>query len=93
MLLDIKKNNVIKSHIKIFKTFKELKKILPYGYIKTNLSKGQKFSFKNPTLLVGLEKEKNEKNYPTKITKNLLLKKIYIFFLMKIKISKKLYQN
>ena len=57
-----------------------MKKLLPYGYIKTNLSKGQKYSFKNPPLLVGLKKEKNEKNYPTKTTKNLIHKKnIYIF--------------
>ena len=80
MLLDNKKNNVIKSHIKIFKTYKELKKLLPYSYIKTRVSKGHKFSFKNSPILMDLEKEKKEKKIRTKITKNLVHNKIiYIF--------------
>ena len=80
MLLDNKKNKAIKSHLDIFKTYKELKNILPFGYIKTRVSPGQKYSFKKQSILINLEKEKNKEISPTKITKNLFHNKnIYIF--------------
>ena len=77
---DITKNKAIKSHLGIFKTFKELQNILPFGYIKTRVSPAQKYSFKKQSILINLEKEKNKEISPTKITKNLLYNKnIYIF--------------
>ena len=80
MLLDNKKNKAIKSHLKIYKTYKELKNILPFGYIKTRICPGQKYSFKKQSILINLEKEKNKEISPKKITKNLLTNKnIYIF--------------
>ena len=77
---DNKKTKAIKSHLGIYKTYKELKNILPFGYIKTRVSPAQKYSFKKQSILINLEKEKNKEISPTKITKNLLYNKnIYIF--------------
>ena len=79
-MLENKKNKVINSHLKIFKTYKELNNILPFGYIKTRISPGHKYSIKKQSILINLEKEKNKEISPTKITKNLLYNKnIYIF--------------
>ena len=80
MLLENKKNKAIKSHLNIYKTYKELKNILPFNYIKTRISPGQKYSFNSQSILINLEKEKDKEISPTKITKNLLSNKnIYIF--------------
>ena len=80
MLLENKKNKAIKSHLNIFNTYKELKNILPFNYIKTRISPGQKYSFNRQSILINLEKEKNKEISPTKITKNLLSNQnIYIF--------------
>ena len=80
MLLENKKNKAIKSHLNIYKTYKELKNILPFNYIKTRICPGQKYSFNRQSILINLEKEKNKEISPTKITKNLLSNKnIYIF--------------
>lgn len=79
-MLDKNKNKAFHSHLKLIKTYKELKKILPFGFIKESLSRGQKYSFKKHPLLINFEKEKNNENSPTKITKNLFYKKnIYIY--------------
>ena len=80
MIIENKKNKAFKSHLKLFKIYKELKSILPFGYIKTRVSPSQKYSFKKQHILLNLEKEKNKEKSPTKITKNLLYNKnIYIF--------------
>ena len=80
MLMNNKTDESINSHLKVFRTYKELENLLPYGYIKTRISKGQKYSFKNKPLLINLEKEKNKHLNPIKLTKNLLYNKnIYIF--------------
>ena len=77
---DNTKIKAIKSHLGIFKTYKELQNILPFGYIKTRISPAQKYSFKKQSILINLEKEKIKEISPTKITKNLLYNKnIYIF--------------
>lgn len=79
-MLEIKKIKAIKSHLNIYKTYKELNNILPFGYIKTKVSPSQKYFFKKQPILINLEKEKNNIISPTKITKNLLYNKnIYIF--------------
>ena len=75
MMLYRNKNITFNSHLKIFKTYKELNKILPFSYIQTRVSPNQKYTFKNQPLKK-LEKEKR----PIKITKNILYNKnIYIF--------------
>ena len=80
MNIDIKKNKSIKSHLKLFKLYKDLNYILPFGYLKTRVSPGLKYSFKKQSILINLEKEKNKDISPTKLTKNLLHNKnIYIF--------------
>ena len=74
MMLNRNKNTIFITHLKIFKTYKELKKILPLGFIQTRVSPNHKYSFKSHPL-IKLEKEKR----PTKITENLLSNKnIYI---------------
>ncbi len=79
-MLDIKKSKVINSHLKIYNTYKELNNILPFGFLKTRISPGHKYSFKKYPILINLEKEKEKEISPTKITKNLLYNKnIYIF--------------
>ena len=74
MMLNRNKNTTFITHLKIFKTYKELKKILPLGFIQTRVSPNHKYSFKNhPLIKLGKEKR------PTKITENLLSNKnIYI---------------
>ena len=79
-MLDIKKTKVINNHHKLFNTYKELNNLLPFGYIKTRISPGQKYSFQRHPIIINLEKEKDKEISPTKITKNLLYNKnIYIF--------------
>ena len=81
MLLDNKREKTINNHKKVFKLYKELKKILPIGYLKTRVSKGQKYSIQKQSILTKIEKEKlKEFITPTKITKNLFYNKnIYLF--------------
>ena len=57
MMLNRNKKTTFITHLKIFKTYKELKKILPLGFIQTRVSPNHKYSFKNH-LLIKLEKEK-----------------------------------
>ena len=81
MLLDNKREKTINNHKKVFKLYKELKDILPIGYLKTRVSKGQRYSIQNQSILTKIEKEKlKELIAPTKITKNLFYNKnIYLF--------------
>ena len=59
---------------------KELKNLLPFGYIKTKVSEAQKYSFSEQPILINIEKEKDKVETPTKITKDLFHNKnIYIF--------------
>ena len=95
MLLDNKREKTIDNHKNIFKLYKELKTILPIGYIKTRVSQGQRYSIQKQSILNKLEKEKNKEIIsPSKITQNLFYNKnIYLFpdenekkhFLTKIK--------
>ena len=81
MLLDNKREKTINNHKKVFKLYKELKKALPIGYLKTRVSKGQKYSIQKQSILTKIEKEKlKELITPTKITKNLFYNKnIYLY--------------
>ena len=81
MLLDNKREKTINNHKNVFKLYKELKKALPIGYLKTRVSKGQKYSIQKQSILTKIEKEKlKELITPTKITKNLFYNKnIYLY--------------
>ena len=45
MLQNNRRNKTINSHLEVFRTYKELKNLLPFGYIKTKVSESQKYSF------------------------------------------------
>ena len=80
MLQNNRRNKTINSHLEVFRTYKELKNLLPFGYIKTKVSEAQKYSFSEQPILINIEKEKEKIETPTKITKNLFHNKnIYIF--------------
>lgn len=81
MILDNKREKIINNHKNVFRTYKELKKLLPIGYIKTRVSKGQRYSIQKQSILTKLEKDKNKQiNSPSKITKNLFSNKnIYLY--------------
>ena len=79
-MIDYRKDKLITSHSKIFKAYKELKKLLPYGYIKIRVSKGQKYYIKAQPTFFNLEKEKNKELSPSKNINNLLHNKnIYLY--------------
>lgn len=81
MLLDKKKEKIINNHKRLYNIYKELKKSLPIGYMKTRVSKGQKYFINSQSILTKLEKEKIKQLIsPAKITKNLFYNKnIYLF--------------
>ena len=80
MLQNNRRNKTINSHLEVFRTYKELKNLLPFGYIKTKVSESQKYSFAEQPILINIEKEKDKMETPTKITNNLFHNKnIYIF--------------
>ena len=79
-MIDNRKDKLLTSHSKIFKTFKELKKLLPYGFIKIRVSKGQKYYIKAQPSFFNLEREKNKESSPTKNINDLLHNKnIYLY--------------
>lgn len=81
MILDNKREKIINNHKNVYRTYKELKKLLPIGYIKTRVSKGQRYSIQKQSILTKLEKDKNKQiNSPSKITKDLFSNKnIYLY--------------
>ena len=82
MLQNNRRNKTINSHLEVFRTYKELKSLLPFGYIKTKVSESQKYSFAEQPIFINIEKEKEKDKMetPTKITNNLFHNKnIYIF--------------
>lgn len=81
MILDNKRERIVNNHKKIFSLYKELKKTLPIGYLKTRVSKGQRYPIKNQSILTKIEKEKiKELLSPSKITQNLFFNKNIYFF-------------
>lgn len=79
-MLDKKRNDVIKVHLKLSKTLKELKRVLPSGYIKTNIFSARVNPIKHQPTLINLKKTNNiNNNYNSKeITIN-QSKNIYMF--------------
>ena len=79
-MLDKKRNDVIKVHLKLSKTLKELKRVLPSGYIKTNIFSARVNPIKHQPTLINLKKTNNiYNNYNSKeITIN-QSKNIYMF--------------
>ena len=58
MIIENGQEKTIQSHENVLKTYKELKKILPIGYIKMRVSEGQKYSIQKNSVLNNLEKDK-----------------------------------
>ena len=70
------------AHKKLFKTYKELQSILPFGFIKTKICLKPKYEVPNPSILKQLEQEKDKQleHSPPIKTKNLLYNKnIYLY--------------
>ena len=64
-MLDIKRNNVIKTHLKLSQTFKELKTILPSGFIKTNIFSARVNPIRQQNILINVKNgEKNKDSEP-----------------------------
>ena len=81
-MTDIRKDKLLTSHSKIFRTYKDLIKLLPYGFIKIRVSKGQKYYIKAQPPFFNLEKEKNKETNPNKNKNNndfLHNKNIYLY--------------
>ena len=79
-MLDKKRNDVINSHLKLFKVYKELKTILPSGFIKTNIYSSIINSPKNQSKSMNSDKKEIDKVNNDKLTKELNTNKnIYTF--------------
>ena len=57
MLLDKKKEKIIDNHKRLYTIYKELKKSLPIGYMKTRVSKDQRYFIISQSILTKLEKK------------------------------------
>ena len=80
MLINEQKEKTINSHKHVFMTYKELKKILPYGIIKRSVPETQRFNLQMKPIIIQIEKEKNRDITPSKIFQNLLHNKnIHLF--------------
>ena len=81
MLLENKRKKILSIHKNIFQTYKDLKKILPSGYMKARITKEPKYSIKIQSILSSLEKEKNKDLIsPTKITQKLFYNQNIYFY-------------
>ena len=77
-----RKLTLSETHRRIFKTYEELKSILPFGFLKTRICLKPKYEIPNPPILKQIEKEKDKplESSPTLKTQNLLYNKnIYLY--------------
>lgn len=80
MLINEQKEKAINNHKNVFMTYKELKKILPYGIIKRNVPERQRFNLQIKPILIQIEKEKNRDITPSNLFRDLLHNKnIHLF--------------
>ena len=80
MLINEQKAKAINNHKNVFMTYKELKKILPYGIIKRNVPENQRFNLQVKPIIIQIEKEKNRDITPSNLFRNLLHNKnIHLF--------------
>ena len=100
MILENKRKKILSNHKNVFQLYKDLKKLLPSGYMKTRISKEPKYSIQMQSILSSLEKEKNKEIIsPTKLTQKLFYNQsIYFYsgnnedtkkFIKKLKIANK----
>jgi len=80
MLINEQKEKTLNNHKNVFMTYKELKRILPYGIIKRSVPERQRFNLQIKPILIQIEKEKNRDITPSSIFQNLLHNKnIHLF--------------
>ena len=65
-MLDKKRNDFIKMHFKLSQTFKELKRVLPSGFMKTNIFTSSIIPNKHQYTLINLRKGKQNKESNSK---------------------------
>ena len=78
-MLDKKRNDVVKIHLKLSQTLKELKTVLPSGFIKTNIFSSSVIPIKHQITLINLRKRKNNKDSNSKELINNTCKNSYLF--------------
>ena len=78
-MLDKKRNDVVKIHLKLSQTLKELKTVLPSGFIKTNIFSSSVIPIKHQITLINLRKGKNNKDSNSKELINNTCKNSYLF--------------
>ena len=81
MLFDIGREKTLENHKNLFQTYKHLKKILPYGIIKTSVPKEQRYTLRRKPIIRQIEREKkNNSNSLSIITKDLIYtKNIFLY--------------
>jgi len=65
-MLDKKRNDVVNMHFKLSQTLKELKTILPSGFLKTNIFSSSIIPIKHQSTLINLKKGKKIKDSNSK---------------------------
>ena len=92
-MLDKKRKDVINSHLKLYKTYNELKNILPVGFIKTNIFSSKVNISKYKSISIHQEKKEIDKVNIDKSIKKLDPNKIKYIFSEGNKLPKKLKSN
>ena len=92
-MLDKKRKDVINSHLKLYKTYNELKNILPVGFIKINIFSSKVNISKYKSISIHQEKKEIDKVNIDKSIKKLNSNKINYIFSKGNKIPKKLKSN
>jgi hypothetical protein len=78
-MLDKKRNDVVNMHFKLSQTLKELKTILPSGFLKTNIFSSSIIPIKHQSTLINLKKGKKIKDSNSKETPKNNSNNIYTF--------------
>ena len=78
-MLDIKRNDVIKTHLKLSQTFKELKRVLPSGFIKTNIFSARVNPIRQQNTLINIKKGKKNKDLQSKLSEIIQNNNEYVF--------------
>ena len=80
MLINQQKEKTLNNHKNVYMTYKELRKVLPYGTIKKCVPEGQRFNLQINPVIIQIEKEKNINITPSNVFRNILYNKnIHLF--------------
>ena len=81
MLFDRGREKTIDNHKALYQTYKNLKEILPYSFIKNPVPKGQKFFLKRKPIIRQIERDrvKNNSTTPSKIKDLIFTKNIFLY--------------